>query len=118
MLKGDPDAKRKAAGIARFFASYKKHQSQGMGIDRDQARAVDVNVSDLEDDPALQDAVLSVHHAAMHTLGGAAVKLVENHLGKAFVKVQQVMQVQVPMMQAPGQGAGPMLIPGSPSPTA
>lgn len=118
MLKGDPDAKRKAAGIARYFASYKQHQSHGMGIDRDQARAVDVNVSDLENDPALQDAVLSVHHAAMHTLGGAAVKLVENHLGKAFVKVQQVMQVQVPMMQAPGQGPGPMLIPSSPPPTA
>jgi hypothetical protein len=28
-------------------------------------------------------------------------ELIENHLGKAFVKVQQAMQVQVPMMQPP-----------------
>jgi hypothetical protein len=37
----------------------------------------------------------------MHTLSGPSVKLIENHLGKAFVKVQQAMQVQVPMMQPP-----------------
>ena len=29
------------------------------------------------------------------------LELIENHLGKAFVKVQQAMQVQVPMMQPP-----------------
>lgn len=28
-------------------------------------------------------------------------ELIENHLGKAFVKVQQAMQVQVHMMQPP-----------------
>jgi len=28
-------------------------------------------------------------------------ELIENHLGKAFVKVQKAMQVQVPMMQPP-----------------
>jgi ATP-dependent protease ClpP protease subunit len=120
MLAGDPDAKRKAAAIARYFASYKKHQSHGMGIDRDQARAVGVNVADLEADPKLQDAVLSVHHAAMHTLSSTgAVKIVENHLGKAFVKSQQTMQVQVPMIApVPGGPGAPGASPPVPAPTA
>jgi len=59
---------------------------------------------DLEDDQALQDAVLSVHHATMHTLSGPAVKIVENHLNRAYVKMQQqfaVPQVQI-LPQAPG----------------
>lgn len=107
MLKNDPDAKKKAADIARYFASYSLHQSHGMGIARDDAQNRGVNVTNLESDQALQDAVLSVHHAAMHTLGGAAVKLVENHLGKTFAKLQQMMQVQVPVIQPGPTPPGP-----------
>ena len=36
-----------------------------------------------------------------HSLTTELFELIENHLGKAFVKVQQAMQVQVPMMQPP-----------------
>lgn len=104
MLPGD--AKR-AEAIASFFASYELHQSHGMGIDREAARSQGVVVRDLEDDQKLQDRVLSVHHATMHTFNGAAVKIVENHLGKAYVKIQQSMQVQMPMMMPP-QLAGPI----------
>jgi hypothetical protein len=113
MLRGQPDARKKAADIARYFGAYSLHQSHGMGISREDARSRGVNVGDLETDPSLQDAVLSVHHAAMHTLGGAAVKLVENHLGKTFAKLQQLMQVQVPVIQP-----GPMPIPGGMQPVA
>lgn len=40
--------------------------------------------------------MLSVHHAAIHTLNGPAFKIVENHLGKGFFKIQQAMQFQMP----------------------
>ncbi|MDP9299067.1 MAG: hypothetical protein M3P11_12955 [Actinomycetota bacterium] len=110
MFRGAPDGKKKAADIARYFASYSLHQSHGMGIGRDDARGRGVNITDLEKDAALQDAVLSVHHATMHTLSGAAVKLVENHIGKMFAKLQQVMQVQVPVLQ-PGPMPGPGVAP-------
>ena len=60
-------------------------------------------VRDLEKDQTLQDLVLSVHHATMHTFAGTgAVKIVENHLGRAFVKVAQVIQVQVPAIKPLG----------------
>ena len=41
----------------------------------------------LEDDPALQDAVLSVHHAFAITLANTpAAKIIENQNGAAYVK--------------------------------
>lgn len=98
MLSSQPDAKKKAADIARYFSSYRLHQSHGMGISRDEARNRGVVVTNLEADQNLQDAVLSVHHAAMHTLLGPAVKLIENHNGKTFAKLQQVMQMPVPLL--------------------
>lgn len=50
------------------------------GIDRDAAKAQGLVIEDLEDDEALQEAVLSVHHAIMHTMGMSLVaKIVENH---------------------------------------
>ena len=106
MLAGN---KRQADKVARYFGAWRLHQSHGIGINRDDAKSHGVVVNDLEANPQLQDAVLSVHHAAMHTLGGPAVKLIENHLGKAFVKAAQAMQIQVPMVQPvpPPSPAGP-----------
>jgi hypothetical protein len=54
---------------------------------------------------ALQDAVLSVHHATMHTFNGAAVKIIENHLGVAYVKIAQTIQVPIGFPQGVGPGA-------------
>lgn len=109
MFKGDTNKQRrakKARKVADFFGEHHIHRSHSLGIDREQARLRGVKITDLEDDPGLQDAVLSVHHATFHTFAGAAVKIVENHLGRAFVKVnQQVavpMQVGVPNIVPPG----------------
>ena len=113
MFSGAEDAAKKAESVADWFASYEAHQSHSLGIDRDQAREQGVSIEDLEADQGLQDAVLSVHHAAMHTVSGAAVKIVENHLGRTFAKVTQQLVVQMPMM-APGSMGPAQLIPGLP----
>jgi hypothetical protein len=89
MFKGDPYAARRARKIAGFFGDHRLHQSHSLGIDRNQAKAKGVKIEDLEDDPELQDAILSVHHATFHTFAGSTVKLVENQLGRAFVKINQ-----------------------------
>jgi polysaccharide deacetylase 2 family uncharacterized protein YibQ len=45
------------------------------------------NIQMLESDDDLQDAVLSVHHAFVITLANTpAAKIIENHMGAAFVK--------------------------------
>src|SRR5437588_1731721 len=88
----DEHGDQRTAETARYFADYGTHQSHSLGITRDQAREHGVNVIDLEDDQALQDAVLSVHHATLHTLNGPSVKIIENQQGKAFVlQVQQIV---------------------------
>ncbi|MGH9021871.1 MAG: SDH family Clp fold serine proteinase [Acidimicrobiia bacterium] len=101
MFAGGPDAATKAEHVAGYFANYEIHQSHSLGIDREQARSQGVRIDDLESDQALQDAVLSVHHATMHTLQGPAVKIVENHLGRTYAKITQQLVMQVPMMGLP-----------------
>ena len=41
----------------------------------------------MEDDNDLQDLILTVHHSFMHTFShSSATKIVENHLGIAYVE--------------------------------
>lgn len=56
----------------------------------DDCQRIGLEVDALEDDDALQDRVLTVHHCFMHTLGNsAAFKIIENHLGRAMVRSEQ-----------------------------
>ena len=56
---------------------------------------IGLTVVALEDDPALQDAVLSIHHVCMQTMSStAATKIIENHNGIAYVRqLQQIVQI-------------------------
>jgi hypothetical protein len=57
----------------------------------------------------LQDLVLTVHHCYMLTLSNTlALKLIENHLGRATVKQQAVASQQF-IMQLPPQQLSPEL---------
>lgn len=107
MFVGDPEAKAKAAAVAAWFADFASFKSHGRRVSREDVRNQGLNVTDLESDDELQDAVLSVHHAVAHTLSGTAcVKLIENHHGRAWVKSKSqvfVQQVQTP----PGAGHAP-----------
>jgi len=108
MFKWRDDKGSKARAVAEYFGDYRLHQSHGRGIFQDAVHEQGLNLVDLETDQALQDAVLSVHHAALLTLGAPVVKLIENNLGRAFVVQQSVMQVSLPL-------PGPMM-PGPPIP--
>ena len=109
MLVDVPNRGRKARRIARWLESHQTHQSHSMPITRETLRAKGVNVRHLEDDPALQDAVLSVHHAFLHTFNGPAFKIIENHLGRAYVRIAP--QVQMPIQLIPQMPPG---LPGGP----
>lgn len=101
MFAGQDDAKAKADVAASFFSDYDTHRSHALGIGRDEAREkASLVIEDLEDDAELQDAVLSVHHAAMHTVAGPCEKLIENHLGKGIFRMPQ--QIQIGPMQMLG----------------
>lgn len=102
MFKGLDDGKLKAIEIANWLGADDIHLSHSRPITRDDLRAKGLSITDLEADPALQDAVLSVHHSVMHTFGmTTAVKLVENNIKRAWVQ-----HVGIPMA-APTPPAGP-----------
>jgi ClpP class serine protease len=65
---------------------YTKIHSRHIGIDK--AKELGLNIIALEDDEALQDAILSVHHCYMHTFQNTqAVKIIENQEGTSFIMV-------------------------------
>ncbi|HLK80238.1 MAG TPA: hypothetical protein VKT99_01910 [Xanthobacteraceae bacterium] len=118
MFKDDTQADDKASAIVDFLSSHNVHRAHGRHLHRNELRAKGLNIADLEADPALQDAVLSVHHACMLTVGNYnANKLVENHNGIAHMKVVGIavqmpnipIQVPVPMPGAPVQPPSPVM---------
>lgn len=88
MFKGEPNAKRKAKRIGTWLSSHKQFNTHGRHLSREQLRAKGLKIVNMEDEPMLQDLALSVFHATTITFDSTpAVKLVENHLGKAFIKL-------------------------------
>lgn len=75
---------------------------------RDQAREVGLIVSDLEANEQVQDTVLSIHHATMHTFSATAVaKIIENHRGRAWINHNNAgmpMPVTTPVPAIPVDG--------------
>jgi len=86
MFAGEADGLQKAETVANWFADYDNFRSHQRRVGRNEARNTGIVIDDLESDSNLQDAVLSVHHATMHTLSMTrSVKIIENHLGRAWV---------------------------------
>lgn len=89
MFKGNPNAADFARTAADYFADDQIHIAHSRGIHREKLEALHLNIENLEDDDILQDLVLSVHHAFMHTFGMTpATKIIENHLGRAMIRQQ------------------------------
>ncbi|MYA51859.1 MAG: serine protease [Chloroflexi bacterium] len=102
MFQGEADREEKAKRVAAWFADYDSFQSHGRRVGPQPARNQGVHVTRLEDDHDLQDAVLSVHHAAMHTFSNTmSAKIVENHHGRAWVQSRRDMLVPGPSIPIP-----------------
>jgi len=91
MFNGDPSAVVKAERIVADFGDHALTKSHARHISIDSAQKSGVKVIALEDDQRLQNAVLSVHHACVHTLASsAAAKFIENERGVAFVQMVEI----------------------------
>lgn len=109
MFAGEDDAATRATTVAAWFADFKQFLSHGRRVGLDDAQAQGLKVTALEDDGELQDLVLSVHHAMMLTFTRTpATKVVENHLGRTWLKLQgpTVQLVQGPAGPAPAAPPG------------
>lgn len=86
-----------AQSIASWLANFAEHKTHGRPIGIDLARSKGLKVVALEDDQALQEAVLSVFHSTMLTFQTTScLKIIENHLGNGHYIVGQFVLQQEP----------------------
>lgn len=93
MFAGAADADTKIERIVKELGDHALNLNHARHISMAKAQEIGLNIQALEDDPEFQDAVLSVHHATIHTLSSTnAFKVIENHIGTAFIQsAQQVV---------------------------
>lgn len=92
-----------AKGILKEFGDHQSNKSHSRHISKEKCKSIGVSIVDMENDNELQDLILTVHHAFMHTFSNTgASKIVENHLGVAYVELQPMVQ-QVQRMPIPTQ---------------
>jgi hypothetical protein len=100
MFKGGSESL--AQSIAQELSSHESFKSHSRHIALDDAKTLGLKVEALENDHVFQDKVLTVFHATMHTLAGTgAVKIIENHMGRAFIKMEKRVVVPVPSSPPP-----------------
>jgi hypothetical protein len=100
MFKGQE--KQKAHDIADWLGKFDEHKTHGRPLGYEIAHEKGLNVTRLEDDPALQEAVLSVFHATMVTFQVTnCLKVIENHQGKGHYLVAGVAATQGQQAQLP-----------------
>lgn len=105
MLAADPNRNDKADAILRELGDHALTKSHARHLSAKKCSEIGLRVSLLEDDHDLQEAILSVHHACIHTLGATpAYKIIENHGGVAFIQIAQTVVVQQPVGAEVGQG--------------
>lgn len=84
MCKGNISKSKK---ILKEFSDHKVNKSHARHISREKCKEIGLSIIDMELDNDLQDLILTVHHSFMHTfVNSNAIKIVENHLGVAYIE--------------------------------
>ena len=100
MFKGMNDRDKRARSVSKWLSNHKNFKSHSRHVSRTDLEAHQMSIFRLENDVNLQDFSLSVFHATTHTFTGTpAVKIVENHTGRAFIK--QHIQVRDRVRETP-----------------
>jgi hypothetical protein len=87
MFAGEADGLQKATDISTWMSAHNDHGRHSRHISRQVVESKGLKVKYLEDDQVLQDLVLSIFHATTHTFTMAGTfKIIENHIGKAYIK--------------------------------
>ena len=90
MFAAEQNPNDKINNILKELGDHALTKSHARHLSIERCREMGLKVSALEEDDKLQDAVLSLYHACMLTFSAtSALKIVENHLGIAFIKVTQ-----------------------------
>ena len=81
------EKKTKSEKIVERLADHTLSKTHGRHFSAEYCRELGLKIHRLEEDLEFQDAVLSVHHACIHTLSSTpASKIIENHFGRAYIQ--------------------------------
>lgn len=83
MFLNEPNRDDKAKSVTEALSSHVKHKTHNRHISPVECEQIGLNVFMMENDPKLQDAILSVHHVFIVSLSehNAPIKIVENQKG-------------------------------------
>ena len=112
MFKDDADGEEKAEEITNVLGDHALIKSHARHLSADYCKKIGLKIEMMEDDQELQDAILTLHHACVHTLSStAALKIIENHLGKAYITKIQSVPITIPQMPKVPRQEAPKLPP-------
>jgi hypothetical protein len=87
MLKEKENADELINSIIKELGSHALTKSHSRHLSAKKCKDMGLNIEFMEDNQLLQEAILSVHHACIHTLTHtAAIKIIENQNGKALIR--------------------------------
>ena len=90
MCKGN---KTLEATILKEFGDHKENKSHARHISTERCKEMGLKIIEMESDQELQELILTTHHAYIHTFAqSSATKIVENHLGVAYVESIPIMR--------------------------
>lgn len=86
MFKDDTNAHNLAKKIACRLVDHEEFKSHSRHINHSKASEIGLKITLLEEEQKFQDLVLSVFHATNIAFQFGVTKIIENHLGGAFIK--------------------------------
>lgn len=93
--KSPSDKKLIIDTIIKELGDHSINKSHARHLSLQKCKEIGLNIFQLEDDPKLQDLVLSVHHSCIHTLSSTnAFKIIENQNGIASIQSSQNILIQ------------------------
>jgi len=99
MLAGVANAKAEAERIVKDLGDHSLTKSHDRHLSAARCREFGLKIERMEDQQELQEAILAVHHACMHTFSATpAFKIIENHEGTAYIQQVQNIPLRIPQM--------------------
>ncbi|MEK5454539.1 S49 family peptidase [Bacillus sp. FSL R5-0586] len=87
MFSENNNPKADALEVVRYLGSNTETKSHSRHISAKKAQSLGLKISYLENDSKLQDLVLSLHHATIHTLSATnTIKIIENQNGISYIQ--------------------------------
>ena len=72
--------------IIKSLTDNDETKSHNRQFSAQKCRDLKLKITMMEDDPKLQDLILSIHHATILTFSNtSAIKIIENHVGKSHM---------------------------------